>query len=277
MTATRLEPFFLDGEAGRIFMILRAPSEAHHCVLFVPPFGEEMNKCRRQFSLTAQSLNKRGYGALLIDLYGTGDSDGDFSQADWDIWISDIGSALQWAQANGLSVNALVATRLGCQLAAEGLRRHGHAVGESVFWQPTANGKQYLTQFLRLRVAASMMETDQKETVKQLRGRLAAGETVEVAGYPLTDRLTNAIDKLDLLGSLTPNLGELLVCEVGRSGGGELSPGGKRLLAGATEAGLSVSGRRILGEPFWSATEIVTNSDLVAATIQFVSPESTDG
>jgi len=84
LSDTRFEPFFLDGPAGRIFAILRAASDARHAVLIIPPFGEEMNKSRRQFTEVAQRLVGNGFAVLVVDLYGTGDSEGEFSEASWE-------------------------------------------------------------------------------------------------------------------------------------------------------------------------------------------------
>ena len=39
-----------------------------------------------------------GFGVLQIDLFGCGDSSGDFSDARWDIWKQDIAAAREWLE-----------------------------------------------------------------------------------------------------------------------------------------------------------------------------------
>lgn len=271
MTAEIFEPFFLDTPHGRVFCLYRAPDDAAECVLFVPPFAEEMNKCRRQFSDTAAALIDRGYATLIVDLYGTGDSAGDFSEATWLHWKSDLKAAIEWAGTRGSRVTSLVATRLGCILAADALRDSGHRMRKSIFWQPVLTGKQFMTQFFRLRVAASMMSDKDNETVNDLRGKLANNEILEVAGYEISSDLAAGVEGTDLLATLNPNLGELQIVEIGSVRDSGLSPAGQKVVASAIVLGMAASGARIDGEPFWSTTEIVVNNELTQVSCEYIS------
>ena len=90
--ADRLCPLFIDGTAGRLFAIYLAPApEAPRrgAVLYLPPFAEEMNRSRRMVLLQARRMVELGYQVLIVDLYGTGDSEGDFADARWAIWRAD--------------------------------------------------------------------------------------------------------------------------------------------------------------------------------------------
>ncbi len=270
MTTDRFEPFFIDSPAGRIFALLRAPTEADRCVLFVPPFGEEMNKCRRQFTETTADLVARGHAALLIDLYGTGDSEGEFSDASWSAWKKNVAAAVAWTEASDLSVESLVATRLGCALAAEALSDVGKRMRKSVFWQPVSSGAQFMTQFLRLRVAASMMDDDNQETVEGLKKRLESNETLQISGYSVTPELWGAIEQISLANSLGKHLGVLKIFEIGRARDGSLSRAGQLIASAAEECGMDVEGQRVAGEPFWTATEIVVNAELRKLTVEWL-------
>lgn len=258
---------FLKGASGRIFSLLYKPKIVRRGVVFVPPFAEEMNKCRRQMAHTAQTLLERGCAVLVPDLFGTGDSDGDFSEAKWEIWTSDVVTAVSWMESEGLPVDSIVATRLGCALAAESLREAGKSVSSTVFWQPVVSGRQFMAQFLRLRVAASMMGSGAQVTVEDLRAQLETGSSLEVAGYELTPELWLSVEKLDLQAGLHHGLGKLHIVEVGRMQKDGLTVMGKRLIAAAREKDIEVSGQRVPGDPMWTATEIVTNSLLVEATV----------
>jgi exosortase A-associated hydrolase 2 len=265
----QLEPRFLEGSAGRIFVVLRVPEGADRCVLFVPPFGEEMNKSRRQTTVTANALNEAGYASLVVDLFGTGDSHGSFADATWDIWKADVLNAIAWAEDHGLTVDALVATRLGCALAADSLKTVGHDVARTVFWQPIVSGRQMMTQFLRLRVAASMMD-DVKESVDELKQRLAAGAILTVAGYQLSSALWREIEQVELASRMNRCLGCVKVLEIGRAGKAELTTAAQRLIDTARLQSIAISGRRLEGDPFWATTEIVINPELVQATVDHV-------
>ena len=80
---------FLETAHGRIFCMHfpargAAPLGA---VVVAPPFAEEMNKCRRMWTLLAAQLETAGIGTLIPDLHGTGESDGDFAAARWNALI----------------------------------------------------------------------------------------------------------------------------------------------------------------------------------------------
>lgn len=240
-------------------------------MLFAPPFGEEMNKSRRQVAATAEHLVAAGYAVVVPDLFGTGDSAGDFSDATWDTWRSNLVSTITWSVEQGLPVQAVIALRLGCVLAAQALKEAEHQVARTAFWQPVESGRQFMTQFLRLRVAASMMQDDAKETVEELKNRLRGGEVIEVAGYALGSDLWRAIEQLELTPSIDRRLGHLASWEIGPGAEGGLSVPGKRLLQSAIQHGLNASAERLQGEPFWSSTEIVVHPDLAQRTAAFIS------
>ena len=246
------------------------PEVAKQSVIFVPPFAEEMNKCRRQITQTAHALAEKGCAVLVVDLFGTGDSAGDFSEARWAIWKSDVITAISWMESAAPAVESIVATRLGCVLAADSLCDAGKSVLNTVFWQPVVSGRQFMTQFLRLQVAASMMGSATQATVESLRAQLEAGETLEIAGYELTPELWLSVEDVDLLTSLNQGLGELHIVEVGRTLNDGLSVTGERLMAAAREKDIPVSGRRVPGDPIWAATEIVTNFLLEETTVAHI-------
>ncbi|MEM7501112.1 MAG: hydrolase 2, exosortase A system-associated [Pseudomonadota bacterium] len=268
MSDFEIRPFFLEGEEGRLFTLLYMPPKPQQAVVFVPPFAEEMNKCRQQVSRTAQALVKNDCAVLIVDLFGTGDSQGDFSGATWNLWKADLETAMRWADLNLPDSQSIVATRLGCILAAEALVAAKREVTRTVFWHPVVSGSQFMTQFLRLQVAASMMEAGGQVTVDELRGQLSKGANLEVAGYELTPGLYQSVEQADLLAAIDPALGELSVVEVGRVRKDGLSPAAKKIVGAADRRGVRVSCRRVPGDPIWAATEIVTNSQLQASTLE---------
>jgi len=238
--------------------------------VFVPPFAEEMNKCRSQMAATARALSARGCSALVVDLYGTGDSEGDFGDASWACWMQDVALTIDWATANGFIVDALIATRLGCSLAVESLARAGFSVTKTVFWQPVESGEHYIDQFMRYGVASSLMEAKSGQTTDVLKQRLRQGNTLEIAGYPLTAALWSELQKVRLSENLGPLLGRLQIIEVGRGSGDIPSSPSQHIKTAAVARGLPTKVLRLSGEPYWASAEIVVNAELCRATVETI-------
>ncbi len=260
----RPQPGFLQGSLGPLFILYYPPSPAippRGSILYIHPFAEEMNKSRRMAALQARRFAAAGFGVLQPDLYGCGDSGGDFAAARWTVWQADLRLCLDWLRARGVTPLYIWGLRLGCLLAAE-LARQVKATG-LILWHPSVNGATALTQFLRLRLAAGMLEGTQ-ETLAQLRAELAAGRAVEVAGYELHPELAAALEQSRLA---TPPAGTRidwfeLVATPERG----LAPSNQSLLAQWRDAGVVVNARTVVGEPFWSTQEITGVPALLEAT-----------
>jgi exosortase A-associated hydrolase 2 len=225
-----------------------------------------MNKCRRIMALMARRLSRLGYGVLLFDLYGTGDSEGDFADARWDIWLEDVSRAHTWLrQRHGMQTDVL-ALRLGALLAVESCVSATPLPGRLVLWQPVAQGDSYLTQFLRLRLAAAMMDSArEKESTRSLRQALAGGQPVEVAGYLLAPALAEAVAARQLSPPRC-SWSSAHWIEVGSAPGGGLSPASQRAIDAWKQAGLAVQGAVVAGEAFWTTPEITVVPGLLEAT-----------
>ena len=267
MTTAGVHAGFI-GEAGRrLFALLRTPDgPGGECTLVVPPFAEEMNKSRRLVTDFARHERSKGRGVLCVDLFGTGDSEGEFAAARVGRWIEDLATAVEWSVAQGWRITSVVGIRMGAMLAAMLVRQRDMDLSRAVFWQPVTSGARLIDQFLRIRVMASRMEQDHGETVAELRGRLQAGEAVEVAGYALSGALCADIDALDLTSALTPPFPPIRWLDVVADAAAPVAPGTQRAIDKVRAAGCEVEHVQVTGEPFWMATEIVTNPALVAAS-----------
>src|SRR5687768_12103707 len=194
------EAFFLAAAGGERFCVyypaIGAPLGS---VLYVHPFAEEMNKSRRMAALQARTFAARGYNVLQIDLFGCGDSSGDFGEARWALWKNDVRLALEWLGAHARGPVHVWGLRLGALLAADCARENDRFFASMVLWQPLISGAQFLTQFLRLRLASEMLAGAAGiHDTERLRAELAAGKALEVAGYELAPELAFAIERLDL-------------------------------------------------------------------------------
>ena len=154
--------FFLPAEPGHRFCIYHQPLNggAKRGIVYAHPFCEEMNKARRMAALQSRRLAAAGYAVLQIDLFGCGDSSGDFADARWEIWKQDLHIALDQVRSRVDGPLALWGLRLGATLAADVARDPTLGIDQLLLWQPVSNGEQYLTQFLRLRLAAEMLAED---------------------------------------------------------------------------------------------------------------------
>jgi len=262
--------FFVHGGAGDVFAVYHATPvrRTSPCdVIVVPPFAEEMNKSRRMLAWQARELTARGFGVLILDLYGTGESQGDFAQARWSIWRQDLAAACAWLESHGSGEISLLGVRFGALLALDVARDSGKRFGRIVLWQPVTNGETMMTQFLRMRIAASALGgVSEKETTQSLRDRLARGEAIEVAGYELGSELVRAIDALRLESMAdrgSPPIDWLDLCV---EPGGDLSPASGRVIESWRSKGVRVDSRAVTGPAFWSSAEIAVAPELIGIT-----------
>jgi exosortase A-associated hydrolase 2 len=260
---------FIPGAKGPIFVTVRRPREAPRgCVLVIPPFAEEMNKSRRMLTLMGQQLAQRGIATVVPDVHGTGDSGGEFEEADWLTWVQDLACVARWSTAQVRQPTGCLAIRLGAALAVSALQSGGIGpMTTSVLWQPVFDGRRAMTQFLRLRVAASLAEQDRKETAQGLLERLKAGEALEVAGYSLPGRLAIDIESQVAPGKLPAQLGSIHWLEVVREPATPVSAAAVRYAELANASSQLFVAQGFTGEPFWGSTEIVVNQPLIAATV----------
>lgn len=259
--------FFLPLEAGGRFCIHHAPSggpEGRPGIVYVHPFGDEMNKARRMAALQARRLASLGWSVLQIDLYGCGDSAGEFGDARWEIWMRDVKAAMGWLGERGAGSLSLWGLRLGATLACEVTREA--PVEALVLWQPVVAGEQLVTQFLRTRLASEMLAGGAATSaLKQLRAELAQGRTLEVAGYELHPDLAAAIARLDITDT-PPAAARIHWMEVMPEAGAPLRPASRRVAEAWRSAGRELAPVTVAGEPFWSTIEIAECEALLDVT-----------
>ena len=287
-------PFFLQGRVGQRLCIYHA---AHgvalkEALLYVHPFGEEMNKSRRMAALQARMLARSGVAVLQIDLHGCGDSSGDFVEARWDTWCDDLALAHAWlAQAAGVPVS-LWGLRLGALLALDYARTALLPIRRFILWQPVLDGSTFMTQFLRLRLASEMMEgarvpedgiensasgtTKRPEGMQTaggttgLREALRLGQRLEIAGYELAPDLADAIDAVDAR-SLAPGRAQAVEWfEINATEDRPVAPASMRVIAAWEHVGVPVHTHCVTGPAFWKSQEIVECMPLLAATTQAI-------
>ena len=261
-----MEPFFLAGERGRLFLVHHPPASGarEDVLVHLPAFCEEMNKSRRMVALRARALAASGVGVVVPDLYGTGDSEGDFGHATWTGWHEDLAAVVDWARGAGYR-RVLAWGLRGGALLVEHLRARAPLAGV-VLWNPVVDGRNWLSQFLRVRTVARSFSGEAQETVKGLLGVLQGGQAIEVAGYELAPELAIPLAGRRL-GGETP-LGEVPVAwlQVSPEPQNGLPPPAAAAAARLAEGGARLTETQVAGDPFWTTQEITTVPELIEAT-----------
>jgi exosortase A-associated hydrolase 2 len=266
------DPFFLTMERGRRFCVLYAPANAAAslgAIVYIHPFAEEMNKSRRMAALQAQALADTGWTVLQVDLFGCGDSEGEFGHANWQQWQTDVKCAAAWLRERTGCEPSLWGLRAGCLLACEAARDMKPATN-LLLWQPVISGRQSLQQFLRLKVASQLfgeLKSDRIGT-RQLMDQLTRGEVVEIAGYALSPALALGFDAAEL--ALPAAAAHVAWLEVVPHAPADLSPAAHNRIESWQAAGHRVDSHAVTGAAFWQTQEIAECPELVRATLGLV-------
>jgi uncharacterized protein len=253
---------FIRGGAGNILVVTHEPAASpRRSVLVVPAFGEEMNKSRRLVADVGSALAAKGIRTIVPDLYGTGDSEGEFADAAWDIWVEDLACTARWDLSRGTERIDVLLVRLGAALFADARERLPAAgFARGVAWQPV-NGSDTLKQLLRMKSMAVRMAGGRAAPADEaLRAALAGPAPTELGGYLISPALASAMHA----ASFAPSGGR---ATVERGLALELDPS---IEAETVVDASPWSTRRIAAERFWLAVEPKTNPNLAAMTAEYL-------
>lgn len=257
---------FLQVTGGQRLCAWHAPRgvKAQGAVLYLHPFAEEMNKCRRMAAMQSRALAAAGFGVLQIDLLGCGDSSGDFGDATWQAWLDDAAAGVdELLRRCGDAPLWLWGARAGALLACAA--RSGRASeARLLLWQPALQGRGVLQQFLRLKAAADMANGG-KGVVEGLRRKLSEGQPVEVAGYVLHPAMAAGLEAANL--AAPANAPSMAIClEVSSRDEPRLGPATQTQLDVWRSQGWHVDARAVRGPAFWQTVEMEDAPDLIDAT-----------
>lgn len=262
---------FIDDANERLFSLyFETTQEPKGSWLYIPPFGEEMNRCRSSVAEQAKKLCMAGYNVLLLDLFGTGESTGDFADASIDIWKQNIVVASQWLEEKTGSDIGLWGCRLGATLATLIANESEQQHTKLLLWQPVLTGKTFMTQYLRLRIAYLMARELPKEDTKGMREALKNGDTLEVAGYLLKSDLVSSIDQLKMSNLTQLNSQTIYWHERIVEPADDLSPASKKMIAKLVEQGVTVTAKEFNDSAIWSSYERVDSPELIANTLSLL-------
>jgi exosortase A-associated hydrolase 2 len=258
-------------ESGRLFClrISQENSLPSKVLLIVPPFAEEMNKSRKMMSLLLDEIAAENTAGYLFDLFGTGDSAGDFREATWGIWRANLVSMIDFiASQNGVEQISIVAIRTGALLVNSVLAEES-AIADKIqsihYWNPVFNASIFIGQFLRLKLAANMMRSNgPKVGAKELRQELLEKGRLEVAGYTLNHALVEGMEATTI--TLHPSLSHVPLHFYELSSLGQITPGLKKKINEVRESAELSFTHAIKGAQFWGTQEISLCDPLLALT-----------
>jgi len=196
-----IKGYFLPSAEGNLFVSQYGQTNPQKTILLLPSIFEELNLSRAIVAKQALFLAKQGYSVFALDYLGTGDSEKEIEQVNAAIWRENIICVAQWLKSLGIENITLWGLRFGGLLALRELQTINQIlpVKDLLLWKPVTKGKQFMTQFLRLKQANSMMQGEQKVNWRE---RIMSGVNVEVAGYEISSDLLASIDNLEVSKSL---------------------------------------------------------------------------
>ncbi len=256
---------FLGEPGSQLFTVNFEPSTpARGHIVYLAPFGEEMNRTRSLAAEQARRFAALGYRCTVLDLSGTGDSDGELHDVSLARWRDDIDRTV--ASCGDLPC-LLWGARLGALLALDCAARQPGRYPRLLLWQPVTSGKRFITQLLRLRVAALASRDLPAETTAQIREQLAGGAQVDVAGYALGGQLVADLEGLDV-SRLGP-LGDVAVdwFEYLPEAGAEAPVGVRKALDALRQGGARVELHPFGSPPVWQLQKRFHSRQLVEASV----------
>ncbi|EHR42213.1 glycosyl transferase [Alishewanella jeotgali KCTC 22429] len=188
---------FIELSCGRCFLLTHIFLDSTSAVIALPPFAEEINKTRHLVGNTMRQLSAAGLSCFMLDNYGTGDSEGDLDTASTAIWREDIVQLLRQLQQQGFTEVSFVAIRFGALQLFDLLNSSPMplTVKQIVLWQPFFEVAKFWQQFARIRVAEAMARGE-KLSQKELEQQLNNGNTIEIAGYPISPAFYQSLLKM---------------------------------------------------------------------------------
>ena len=255
-----IQGHFIESAQRKLFITQYGQSNSQKNVLLLPSIFEEMNLCRAILAKQAFYLNQQGYCVYALDYAGTGDSEGEIEEFTAQHWQQNVLDTVSWLSAQGVSSIDLWGVRFGALLAMQSVQSIQEllSVNSILLWKPVTKGKQFMTQFLRLKQANSMMQGQEKVNWRE---HILEGNETEVAGYPINAELLNSVDELEMPKQLAF---EVPICWM------ELSAAKPTPAIGMQNKLWPVDQYQLAcyeGSAFWQIPEIFVQPDLLEPTL----------
>lgn len=195
----RIQPLFIRGNGPSVIdqkVASKALYACHHeaqtrnkkatPIVICSPLGHEYERCHRAVKQLASALAKVGFDVLRFDYSGTGNSTGEYADADFEDWLDDTHRAIDFLkQRTGVSHVAMIGLRLGATIAYQVACQREDIVS-SVLWSPCLEGQSLLDYW----------EAVQKGHQQALGYDNSEQSPTEVLGFPLTHKVRQQLSAL---------------------------------------------------------------------------------
>lgn len=217
-----------------------------------------MNKSRASLAVFARRVAAKGHSVVIPDLWGTGDSEGDFRDASLRRWRDNLTDVCAWFRSQGGEFEHIVNLRFGSLLTVDWLAHSGpQSFRNLICIQPILQGTQAISQWLRLASSGRLLA--EKSQPLSPKDELQTNGIVNCGGYELSRQLATDIEPLRLVADSALRLHLFEV----KGRGDSLSPALQKVQETTDNVGL---GGVISAPPFWTSTEIV-HVDLASSVL----------
>lgn len=257
---------FVTGHKGKYFLTQWPSKQKNAPVLVIlQPFAEEQNKVRHLYRKLAEPLQQQGWQILLPDHYGTGDSEGDLDTATTVIWRNDLQQLLASLANDGFKQVNFLAVRFGALQLFDLLNHSNLALKpqQLILWQPVFDIDKFWQQFVRIKVAEAMA-VGAKISEKELQQLLANGQSIEIAGYPVSPDFYRSLAQMN--SALPERLPEYSVSWFETSQLNTTALPVKNMLQQLQQ--VDVNFVPIKDELYWQSTDLASADTLIALTLQ---------
>jgi len=245
---------------GKCFVLeyIPAPEFSNkQSVLFIPPFAEENNNSRKMHSAIARNLANEGFSVFMIDLFGTGDSEGQFVEADWDDWLENIRQLFKNYLDNKFTKLNILATRLGALMLVDLFGNESLDIDKWLLLQPVLKGKTFTKQLMRTKIAA-MAFKGEKCTQNDLQKNLVHQGLIEISGYQISQTMLDKIESKSISDTLLDSKNVITI---------DTKPKAEDLTLLDKQNSMLINNKLIVqSPPFWSMPEYKISEHLIKLT-----------
>lgn len=237
-------------------------------LIVLPPFAEEMNKSRHIISQLMSVLAQKQFNCFMLDNFGTGDSEGDLTDATTNLWRDDLASLIEHLAQAGYSTISFVAIRFGALQLFDLLNQVQPAlpVKQVVLWQPVFDSKKLWQQFVRVKIAEAMA-SGSKVSQAEIEQQIASGDTVEIAGYPVNGAFYHSLFELQPTFPPALSQSKLHWLEVSKLDTVALPVQKTKAMI---EQHTELHFEQLKAESFWQTQELASADELIAATAKLL-------
>ena len=258
---------FIETDSGHLYLSCFGTLGGRDVWLYLPPFAEEMNLSRAIVSRQARAFANRGEAVVCLDYFGTGDSEGEFGQACAQTWLRDIHQTIDWLYKQGVASISLWGLRLGGLLALQTLSIQPDAsIRRLLLWKPVLDGKLLLNQFFRLKQISDSINGGPK--INWMQRVSEKGETIEVAGYPVSPAMLASLNALQLAQVGCTELPSTIWLEPASD---KISPAIDKVLP--RWAGSEIRLEPVTAPAFWTNPDCYQAPELIERTLQLTRGE----